>query len=111
MTTCIPVTTEGTVAHGWGRAPRVALAQVSDGRIESWTEEDVRWDVLHDEGTEGSHHARIARFLLDHDVSVVVAEHMGPGMSRMLSTIGIRAVLGAEGDARAAVSAAHQSAG
>jgi predicted Fe-Mo cluster-binding NifX family protein len=35
----------------------------------------------------------------------VIAEHMGPGMSRMLDTMAIRVVFGAGGDARAAVRA------
>jgi len=53
-------------------------------------------------------HARVARFLIDHHIDVVVAEHMGPGMTRMLTTMGIRVSLGALGDARAAVLAALQ---
>lgn len=35
------------------------------------------WSELHDRGTEGSHQARVVRILLDHDVEVVVAGHMG----------------------------------
>jgi len=110
MILCIPVTTDGLTAPGWGRARRVATAIASDGQITDWQEFDVGWDSLHDEGTEGAHHARIARFLIDHHVEVVVAEHMGEGMTRMLSTMGIRAALGAHGDARAAVLAAVQDA-
>ena len=51
---------------------------------------------------------RVARFLIDHHIDVVVAEHMGPGMTRMLTTMGIRVSLGALGDTRAAVHAALQ---
>src|SRR5665648_1233185 len=80
----------------------------TSGQIIDWQELDVGWDSLHDEGTEGAHHARVARFLIDHHVDVVVAEHMGPGMTRMLTTMGIRISLGAFGDARAAVLTAHQ---
>ena len=61
------------------------------------------WDTLHDEGTEGAHHAWVARFLNDHRVEVVIAEHMGPGMTRMLTTMGIHVVLGAGGDAGTAI--------
>jgi predicted Fe-Mo cluster-binding NifX family protein len=106
MILCIPVTSDGLTAPGWGRAQRLALVSTTDGEITDWQAFDVGWDALHDEGTEGAHHARIARFLIDHHVEVVVAEHMGAGMTRMLTTMGIRTSLGAHGDARAAVVAA-----
>jgi len=74
-----------------------------DGVIDSWRETTVDWDSQHDQGTEGAHHARIARFLLDNRVDVVAAQHVGPGMQRMLASMGIRLVTGMTGDARAAV--------
>jgi predicted Fe-Mo cluster-binding NifX family protein len=108
MILCIPVTPDGLTAPGWGRARRVAKVSASDGEITDWQEFNVGWDALHDEGTEGAHHARVARFLIDHNVEVVVAEHMGEGMTRMLTTMGIRTALGAHGDARTAVLAAAE---
>ncbi|MEN0130154.1 MAG: NifB/NifX family molybdenum-iron cluster-binding protein [Brevundimonas sp.] len=106
MIVCIPVTHDGLVGHGWGRAARVALAHVAPGGIQSWDEIDVRWDLAHDQGTEGSHHARVARFVIEHRVETVVAEHMGPPMAHMLERLRIRTVLGAAGSARDAVLAA-----
>lgn len=103
MIVCIPVASDGRTGPHWGRASRVALATVEDGQITEWQEIEVGWDTAHDQGTEGSHHARIARFLRDHEVEVVVANHVGPGMRRMLSTMGIPTVLDAHGDAREAV--------
>ena len=103
MIVCIPVTGDGQTGNGWGRARRLALATTSGGAITDWQELEVGWDVLHDAQGEGSHHARVARFLIDHHVESVVAEHMGDGMVRMLATMGIRTSLGADGDARAAV--------
>jgi predicted Fe-Mo cluster-binding NifX family protein len=100
---CIPVTPDQGVAHGWGKAPAVALAQVVDGSIVDWSTKDVRWDELHDAGPEGAHHARIVRFLQDNAVGVVVAEHMGEPMQNTLAKLGVRVVLGAHGDARTAV--------
>lgn len=100
----------GTVGGGLGRAPRVAVASVSDGRIDSWEEHEVGWDRLHDEGAEGAHHARIVRFLREHGVEVVVARGMGPGMQRTLGSMGVRSVLGVEGDAREVVVAAASAA-
>lgn len=107
MIFCIPVSGDGSTTPSWGRAHRVAVGSVAaDGGISDWEEFDVGWDTLHDEGTEGAHHARVARFLIDHRVKLVVAEHMGPGMTRMLTTMRIRVALGLGGDARAAVRAA-----
>lgn len=96
----------GTVGGGLGRASRVAIASVAGGRIDSWEEHEVGWDRLHDEGAEGAHHARIVRFLREHGVEVVVARGIGPGMQRTLGSMGVRSVLGVEGDAREAVAAA-----
>jgi predicted Fe-Mo cluster-binding NifX family protein len=106
MMVCVPVAPDGTVDGSWGRAPTVALMRVEDGAITHVDEHAVRWDELHDVGTEGGHHARIARFLRDNQVDVVVASHAGPPMVHMLGEMGIRTVFGASGDARAAVVAA-----
>jgi len=63
MRVCVPITAEGQVDPRWGRADRVAVASVVDGEIADWQEFTVGWGTLHDEGTEGAHHARVARFL------------------------------------------------
>jgi len=95
------------VGGGWGRAAQVALATVDGGAIVDWTEHDVRWDLAHGQGAEGSHHARIVRFLRENGVQVVVTGHMGPPMANTLDKLGVRTVLGLTGDARtAAVTAA-----
>jgi predicted Fe-Mo cluster-binding NifX family protein len=106
MIVCVPVSPDGTVEPRWGRAPRVAVAEVRSGAIERWQEFDVRWDQLHDVGTEGGHHARVAGFLREHAVEVVVAGHMGPPMQQMCSRMQLQVRLGVSGDARAAVVAA-----
>ncbi len=103
MTVCVPVTPDGRVDGSWGRAPRVAVARVDGGLITDWEEHDVHWDDLHDVGTEGGHHARIARFLLEQGITMVIANHMGPPMVQMLGRMGIEMRLGATGDARLAV--------
>ncbi len=103
MIVCVPVAGD-QVGSSWGRAERVAVARVVGGQIEAWEEFEVGWYGLHDEGTEGSHHARIARFLKDHNVECVVAGHMGPPMERMLGQMGIQVRLEAAGDARSVVS-------
>ena len=106
MIIAVPVTADDRVAYGWGRAPRVALAAAADGAISTWQVHDVGWDMLHDEGTEGAHHARVVRFLKDNEVEAVTAERMGDPMVRTLDSMGIPVVLGATGDARTCVLAA-----
>jgi predicted Fe-Mo cluster-binding NifX family protein len=106
MLVCVPVTADGQMDPRWGRAARVAVAEVRDGSVVTWREFDVGWDRLHDETTEGGHHARVARFLKDYAVGAVVAGHMGAEMAHMLERMGILVRLGAEGDARQAAIAA-----
>jgi predicted Fe-Mo cluster-binding NifX family protein len=101
-TVCIPVTPDEQVAGGWGKAPSVAVIGVSDGAVTSWRVEPVGWDVLHDASSDGSHHARIVRFVRDNGVTVAVVRHMGEPMQNTLTKLGVRVVLGAEGDARSA---------
>lgn len=102
MKVCVPVTADGLVDPHWGKAHRVALAEVESDTVREWHELEVGWDDLHDAGPEGSHHARIARFLLDQGVQTVAASHMGPPMAAMLERMGLRVRLGASGDAREA---------
>lgn len=106
MIVCVPVTPTGEIDPRWGRAARVAVADVRDGAVTSWEEIEVGWDALHDMGSEGGHHARVARFLLEQGTEVVVADHMGEPMLHMLAEMGVDVRLGAGGDARSAVLAA-----
>lgn len=109
MSTVVALSLVGSqVGGGWGKAQRIALATVDDGTITGWAEHDVRWDLAHDEGTEGSHHARVVRFLREQGVQVVATGHMGPPMARMLGTMGIRAVVDVTGDPREAALTAAQ---
>jgi predicted Fe-Mo cluster-binding NifX family protein len=105
---CIPVTADDQVAHGWGKAPAVAVVEITDGAITAWRVEQVGWDVLHDSG-EGNHHARVVRFLQENNVTLVAAQHMGDPMVNTLTKLGVHVVLGADGDARAAVVSAASS--
>ena len=60
MKVCVPVTADGQVDPRWGRANRVAVAEVADCEVRDWQEFTVAWGTLHDQGTEGAHHARVA---------------------------------------------------
>lgn len=103
MIVCVPVTPAGEIDPRWGRAALVAIADVQDGGLTSWQEIEVGWDTLHDAGTEGGHHARVATFLLEHGTEVVVAHHMGDPMLHMLAAMGVDVRLGVSGNARDAV--------
>src|SRR5664279_4459074 len=100
---CVPITASGDVAPRWGRADRVAVAEVSDGIIRDWREFEVGWSTEHDASTEGAHHARIATFLLDNKIAAVAVEHVGPGMQRMLDTMNVAVFADRSGSAREAV--------
>jgi len=100
---CVAVDSAGVVDPRWGRAATVAVAAVDEGAIKNWQVYPVGWDRLHDERQEGMHHADVARFLQEHGVTHVVANHMGSGMEHMLSRMGVAVHLGVNGDARAAV--------
>ncbi len=103
MRVCVPITGDGSVDPRWGRAELLALAEVDDGELKSWEEFEVHWGESHEASTEARHHAEVARFLRDHSVEAVVADHMGPGMLAMLDRMKIRVRLGASGIARNAV--------
>ncbi len=103
MLICVPIQSDGQVDPRWGRAARVATVEASEDTLTAWHEFDVGWNELHDQGTEGGHHARVARFLKAHGVEMVVAHHVGPAMVTMLDRMGVRVRLGASGDARHAV--------
>lgn len=105
MVVAMPVTADGQLGGGWGKARNVAVARVNgQGSVESFDVYTVEWDALHDEDGEGQHHARIARFLIDHGVERVATGHMGPGMVHMLGKMNISVVQNAAGDAREAAS-------
>ncbi len=103
MIICVPITKDGMVDPRWGRADWIAVAEVIDGKIADWQEIEVSWSRLHDEGTPGSHHARVVRFLREHHVEAVVANHIGDGMVKMLDTMALPVHLDASGDARTAI--------
>ena len=103
MNVCVAVAADGSIDPRWGRADRVAVARVDDGQIVRWEEIQVSWGALHDQGSEGLHHARVVTFLREHQVQAVVAAHVGDGMRHTLAKLGLRVELGRTGDARAAV--------
>ena len=106
MYVATPVDADGQSAHSWGRAHWIAVAEVTDGAIASWQVHEVSWDVLHDDTTHGSHHARVVTFLKDQGIQAIVVDHVGEGMQRMLATMNIPLLPISPGDAQASVLAA-----
>ena len=78
----------------------MAVAEAAATGLTDWQEHEVRWDELHDVGTHGSHHARVVRFLREHGVRAVVVDHVGEGMRRTLTSMGVALHEGHSGDAR-----------
>ena len=106
MYVATPVDAQEQSAHAWGRAHWIAVADVSDAGIASWDVHEVGWDELHDSSTHGSHHARVVSFLKDQHIQAIVVDHVGEGMQRMLTTMGIPMLPASPGDAKASVLAA-----
>lgn len=106
MNVATPVTADGQSASAWGKAHWIGVATVEDGAVTDWQVHEVGWDVSHDEGTSGSHHARIVRFLKERAIQAVVVDHMGPGMVKVMETMGIPLLPASPGDAKASVLAA-----
>jgi predicted Fe-Mo cluster-binding NifX family protein len=111
MNIATPVNEAGESAAAWGKAHWIGVASVEGGAVTAWHVHEVAWDVSHDEGTHGSHHARIVRFLKEHDIAAVVVDHMGPGMVQVMSTMKIPVLPASAGEAKASVLAAVAAAG
>jgi len=95
----------GDVGEGLGRARSMAVARVEEGEISSWQAYDVRWDQSHGKFSadgHGAHHTRIASFMKEHEVEIVVTGHAGPPMAQTLGQMDILMYQGATGDARQA---------
>jgi len=98
-----PVTADGQSGSHFGRAHWASVAEVADGVISDWQVHEIAWDIAHDQGTHGAHHARVARFFKEQGIEAVVAAEMGPGMMRMLTTMGLPILPASPGDAQASV--------
>lgn len=97
MVVCLTRLPDGAAGGGFGRAHEVVVAHLADGKIDGQQVHEVRWDELHDQRADDLHHADIARFLKAQGVELVATGHMGPGMVRMLGSMGIEVRTGVEG--------------
>ena len=102
MIVAVTTAPDGTVGGGLGRAQAVAVAEVVDGHVASWSELAVGWGDLHGTGPEGTHHARIVRFMREHAVDCVVTSGLGEGMRTTMGKLGVVVRTDLPGEARAA---------
>ena len=103
MIVATPVTEDGLSAAAWGKAHWIGVADVAERAVRSWQVHEVGWDESHDEGTHGSHHARIVRFLKEQGITAVVVDHMGPGMVQVMEKMGIPLLPVSAGDAQVSI--------
>lgn len=103
MILTVPVTPDGQVDTRFGKADTMAVATVTDNKLSDWRLHEVGWDVLHDQGEHGRHHARIVRFLRENNVERVLFAGMGPSMMRTIDKMGIELVQVGPMDAREAI--------
>lgn len=103
MILTVPVTSEGIVSSGFGKAIRMAVGKVESGRLVDWQVHEVGWDVLHDQSEHGQHHARIVRFLKENEVERVMCIRMGDSMRNTIQKMGLQLVQVGPMDAREAV--------
>jgi len=109
MIIAIPCTADGSLAPSFGKAPNMAVATTDDNTITDWQVYPVQWDVQHDVGEHGQHHARVVRFLVDHSVRHVVIGHMGPPMVNTITKMGIGIIPAPSTNAKEAVQLALNS--
>jgi len=106
MTVCLPLTPDGHIGPLWARARRVAVAQVEGDAITDWKEVEVGWDLLPELGVGAGQRTRIARFVREQGVQVVLAPRMSSDIQALLSKMGVRVRLGVRGDAHAVAATA-----
>ncbi len=103
MIIAVPVTADGLVDPRWGKAQTIAIAKITtdpDVQIELWEEHPVGWNVLHDQGAHGTHHARIVKFLKEHNVNAVVINHCGASIMNTMQKMGLVIAVEAVGPAK-----------
>lgn len=103
MILTVPVTSDGQVDRSFGKAVRMAVATVVDGELTDWQVNEVGWDVLHDQGEHGQHHARIVRFLKENGIQRVLFAHMGQPMQHTINKMGLELVQVGPMDAKDAI--------
>lgn len=112
MRIAVAVLPNGMVNAHFGRASKMALADVENGAITKWEEIDAPFAEMHGDhhhhhgaGHQPSptHQSTIKNFLVEQNVNVVLVHHAGPGLQKVKDDTDIEIVAGAQGNAREAV--------
>lgn len=104
MKLTVPVAEDGQIDPRFGKAVRMGVGSVTDeGELQDWQIHEVGWDVLHDQGEHGQHHARIVRFLKDNGIDRVIFAHMGQPMMHTINKMGLLLIEAPIMDAKDAV--------
>lgn len=134
MKIAVAVLPNGMVNAHFGRANRVAFAVVENKEIKEWTEEEAPFAAMHGEehghhhhdhhdhhhedhhhhdhhheheaGHRAKHQEVIKNYLVEHGVDLLLVDHAGPGLYKVLQETNIQVVTGAKGKAREVVQAA-----
>lgn len=123
MKVAVAVLPNGMVNAHFGRANKLAFATIENKQIISWEEVAAPFAETHghdhhhehehgyhhhdhDHNHEhGHHHQAIKNFLVEHQVDLVLLDHAGPGMQKVINETDIKIVIGAKGNAKDAVQA------
>lgn len=120
MKIAVAVLPNGMVNAHFGRADKLAFANIENGQITEWEEVSVPFaashgdhghhhdhDHQHEHGHHhaSGHHESIKDFLVESGVNLVLLDHAGPGMKLVQEQTDIKIVVGAQGNAKEAVQA------
>lgn len=106
MKIATPVLPNGMVNAHFGRAKRIAIADVENGQITEWKEIDVPFAEEHDHHNghhhdhgnhdhhhhHHGHHESMKNFMIENGVDIVLVEHAGPGMVRVFNDTDIKLI-------------------
>lgn len=104
-TICIPLDAQGRVAPRLGQARAVATCRIDDGVVSKWTEHPVGWDNTYGVDVLGVHHPRVVRFMVDHEITDVIADAVCESVKRALASSDVSVHTKYMGEAVAAVGA------
>ncbi|MFV9510867.1 NifB/NifX family molybdenum-iron cluster-binding protein [Tepidibacillus sp. LV47] len=123
MKVAVAVLPNGMVNTHFGRANRLALATIENGQITKWEEVDVPFAQTHGDHDHHhdhhdhhhhhdhehhhhhAHHENIKNWLVEHGIDMVLVDHAGPGMQKVINETNIKVIVGAKGNAREVVQA------
>lgn len=123
MKVAVAVLPNGMINAHFGRANKLAFATIENDQITNWQEVDVPFEDTHGDHDHHhdhnhdhehghghhhhspGHHEGIKNFLVDSQVDVVLLDHAGPGMQKVMNETNIKIVVGAKGSAKDSVQA------